>query len=128
VCRICAAEYPEIYEDSRKKQKNPEKEAIKRRRSRRKLTEESLTFMPVFGSGKGLAPDWCELEYFEIVELPVGSRHEFARVGKKENLIVVKRTCLIAFCGGQIDASEGTNLRVPGVVRFDISPYVRALG
>lgn len=66
--------------------------------------------MPVFRSGKGLAPDWCELEYFEIVELPVGSSHEFKRVGKKEKLIVVKGGCCIAFGGGKIDASQRTNL------------------
>jgi len=40
--------------------------------------------MPVFKSGKGLAPKWRELEYFEIVELPAGGAHTFERMGRKE--------------------------------------------
>jgi len=71
-----------------------------------------VSIMPVFRSGGGLAPDWRELEYFEIVELPVGSRHEFERVGKKEKLIVVKGRCRIAFGVREIDASERTNLEL----------------
>ncbi len=31
--------------------------------------------MPVFKSGRGLAPKWCELEFFDIVRLEPGSTH-----------------------------------------------------
>jgi mannose-6-phosphate isomerase-like protein (cupin superfamily) len=66
--------------------------------------------MPVFRSGKGLAPAWCELEYFEIVELPTGATHIFERLGEKEKLIVGKGECRIAFNGQTIAADERTNL------------------
>ena len=66
--------------------------------------------MPVFKSGKGLAPKWCELEYFEIMELPVGSTHTFERIGRKEKLIVGKGTCRIAYAGQTTLAEKGANL------------------
>jgi mannose-6-phosphate isomerase-like protein (cupin superfamily) len=44
--------------------------------------------MPVFKSGKGEAPDWCEMEYFDIVRLSVGESHMYTRVGKKERLFI----------------------------------------
>lgn len=66
--------------------------------------------MPVFKSGCGLAPKWCELEYFEIVELPVGATHIFSRVGEKEKLIVGRGKCPIAFDGEVAEAEEGSNL------------------
>jgi len=66
--------------------------------------------MPVFKSGKGLAPEWCELEYFEIVELPAGAIHTFERIGQKEKLIVGKGQCRLAFNGQEIAADEGANL------------------
>lgn len=52
--------------------------------------------MPVFRSGKGLAPEWCEMEYFEIIELRTGATHVFERVGQKEKLIVGKGQCRLA--------------------------------
>ena len=66
--------------------------------------------MPVFKSGKGLAPEWCEMEFFEIVELPAAATHSFKRIGKKEKLIVGKGRCRIAFDGQTINADEGANL------------------
>jgi len=66
--------------------------------------------MPVFRSGKGLAPEWCEMEFFEIVELPIGKAHKFGRVSKKEKLIVGKGKCQIASGKQVISADEGTNL------------------
>jgi len=66
--------------------------------------------MPVFKSGEGQAPDWCELEYFDIVELPVGATHTFDRVGAKEKLIVGNGQCRLS-CGGEaVAAEEGTNV------------------
>lgn len=66
--------------------------------------------MPVFRSGKGLAPDWCELEYFEVVELAPGTARAFPREGKKEKLIVGKGECRISFEGQTVTAEEGANL------------------
>ena len=34
--------------------------------------------MPVFKSGEGLAPGWCELEYFDIVSLAPGQTQDYA--------------------------------------------------
>ena len=66
--------------------------------------------MPVFQSGRGQAPDWCELEFFDIVELPAGSAHTFERIGDKEKLIVGHGRCRIAAGGDPLDAEEGTVL------------------
>ena len=66
--------------------------------------------MPVFRSGEGLAPEWCEMNFFEIVELPVGAKHTFKRIGPKEKLIVGNGQCSIAFADKTIDAKQGANL------------------
>jgi mannose-6-phosphate isomerase-like protein (cupin superfamily) len=66
--------------------------------------------MPVFKSGKGLAPEWCEMEYFEMLQLPTGANHTFERVGQKEKLIVGKGQCRLAFAGQTIIADEKVNL------------------
>ena len=65
--------------------------------------------MPVFQSGKGLAPDWCEMDFFEIAELEAGSAHLFARVGPKEKLIVGKGRCQVSFGAETADADGGAN-------------------
>ena len=66
--------------------------------------------MPVFKSGKGLAPGWCEMKYFEIVRLSVGEKHKFERRGKKEKLIVGEGKCGIAFDDQKLDVETGANL------------------
>ena len=77
--------------------------------------------MPVFKSGKGLAPAWCEMEYFEIVELPTGATHAFERIGKKEKLIIGKGQCRIAFACQTITVDEGANLDLDTADgRFDV--------
>lgn len=78
--------------------------------------------MPVFRSGKGLAPAWCELEHFDIVELPAGSTRVFERVGRKEKLIVGSGTCRVSVAGEIVDAGEGANLDLtsPGGV-FEVT-------
>lgn len=67
--------------------------------------------MPVFKSGKGLAPSWCELEFFEIVRLGPGQTHTFARVGKKEKLIVGGGYCQIV-AGGKVAVLGGEHTNV----------------
>jgi mannose-6-phosphate isomerase-like protein (cupin superfamily) len=66
--------------------------------------------MPVFQSGKGLAPAWCELQQFDIVELDVGRTHAFERAGKKEKLIVGAGHVRLSVAGQEVDAAEGANL------------------
>ena len=66
--------------------------------------------MPVFRSGSGLAPAWCELEQFDIVELLPGESYAFERVGQKQKLIVGKGRCRIAVNGVSVTADEGANL------------------
>jgi len=81
--------------------------------------------MPVFKSGKGLAPAWCELEYFDIVRLSPGESHAFERVGAKEKLIVGAGVCrlLANGCehrlekGGMVDlVSPGGSFKVVEVI------------
>lgn len=55
--------------------------------------------MPVFKSGRNKAPAWCELEYFEIVQLKPGESHTFYRIGPKERLVVGKGECRIRIDG-----------------------------
>jgi hypothetical protein len=43
--------------------------------------------MPVFKSGESV-PDWCELKYFDIVELQPGDTHVFERVAEMEKVMV----------------------------------------
>jgi len=66
--------------------------------------------MPVFKSGKNLAPFWCEMEYFDIVHLNPGQTHSFARVGAKEKIIVGRGRCRLAFDGEQKDVEKGDNV------------------
>ena len=77
--------------------------------------------MPVFRSGKGLAPAWCELEYFDIVRLEAGRTHTFDRVGQKEKLIVAGGKCRIAIGPDVVDAEVNANLDLPGPeARFEV--------
>lgn len=74
--------------------------------------------MPVFQSGIGLAPAWCELEYFEIIRLSPGSTHEFQRIGRREKLFIGEGKLQIDLDGKRIRLKEGdyTELRsVDGV-------------
>lgn len=66
--------------------------------------------MPVFKSAQGSAPPWCEMEYFEIVDLPAGATHTFRRLGRKEKLIVGQGKCHIGFAGQTVAAQDGANL------------------
>ncbi len=65
--------------------------------------------MPVFRSGDVL-PDWCELKFFDIVNLRPGDVHRFERKGPKEKLIVGEGRCLLSVLDKKIDAEERTNI------------------
>ena len=47
--------------------------------------------MPVFTSGPDQAPAWCQMQFFDIVELEPGQTHQYERIGTKEKLNLVKR-------------------------------------
>lgn len=64
--------------------------------------------MPVFKSGQGIAPAWCELEYFDIVSLKPGQFHRYERMGKKEKFIVGKGRCRIRSEGKSTTAETKT--------------------
>ncbi len=69
--------------------------------------------MPVFKSGRGLAPTWCDLEFFDIVRLGPGQKHTFARVGKKEKLLVGGGYCEIVVDGKVVVVgSEHANIEL----------------
>ena len=77
--------------------------------------------MPVFRSGEGRAPAWCELAYFEIITLAPGQTHAFPRRGLREKLIVGGGACRIAFDGRTVDATARTNLDLAsGSAQFEV--------
>lgn len=66
--------------------------------------------MPVFKSGVGLAPPWCELTYFEIVKLQTGARHTFHWIGDKEKILVGKGRCRFSVSGQVKELETGAQL------------------
>lgn len=66
--------------------------------------------MPIFTSGKGQAPAWCEMQYFDIVELQPGQQHTYERQGKKEKLIVGRGRCRVWAAGREVVAEEKVQL------------------
>ena len=69
--------------------------------------------MPVFTSREGLAPDWCEMSFFEIVTLGPGDRRRFERVSPKEKVIVCLGQCRLGTEGNGAVAHAGGNLDRP---------------
>ena len=77
--------------------------------------------MPVFKSGLDQAPDWCEMRFFEIIELPAGATHIFERCHPKEKLIVGLGQCRIACDGETVVVDEGASLDLRGATsRFEV--------
>lgn len=64
--------------------------------------------MPVFRSGKGLAPFWCQMEYFEIIPLQAGVSHRFERLTAQEKIFVGRGQCTIICSERIINATAGT--------------------
>jgi mannose-6-phosphate isomerase-like protein (cupin superfamily) len=77
--------------------------------------------MPVFRSGKGLAPAWCELEFFEIVALDVGSTHTFERMGEREKVIMAEGECAISLGDAPIEAERGAGYDIAEGGAFVVS-------
>ncbi|MBM3501779.1 MAG: hypothetical protein FJX74_24250 [Armatimonadetes bacterium] len=77
--------------------------------------------MPVFRAGANQAPEWCELEQFDLVELQVGQTHVFPRCGQREKLIVCRGRCRVACDRQEVDAREGANLDLEApFARFEV--------
>ena len=76
--------------------------------------------MPVFRSGAGQAPAWCEMRSFDIVTLQPGESHTYERTGKKEKLIVGRGACSVRAGSKTHEAVEGTNLDLTGDGAFAV--------
>lgn len=63
--------------------------------------------MPVFKSGQGNVPSWCEMTEFEIVTLQADERIIFPRLGKKEKLFVCEGSCEVGRDGEKARAGVG---------------------
>lgn len=57
-------------------------------------------------------PDWCEMRFYEILNLSPGQTYDFARVDKKEKIIVDGGLCQIQWGEQIIQAERGTNLDI----------------
>lgn len=68
--------------------------------------------MPVFQAGPNQAPEWCELEQFDIVRLTPGQTHVFPRLGHREKLVVGKGRCRASIGPEEVNAAEGAILEV----------------
>lgn len=64
--------------------------------------------MPVFTSGEGLAPDWCEMEFFEIISLKKGQSRSWEKSHPKEKLIVTDGSGTVKADGNQTEVTEGS--------------------
>jgi len=78
--------------------------------------------MPVFGSGPDLAPSWCTMTYFEVVEVAAGDVHCFQRSGEpQETLIVGEGRCRVQADGSPEEMTEGDIRELNGPQsRFDV--------
>lgn len=76
--------------------------------------------MPVFRSGAGQAPAWCEMRSFDIVTLQPGESHRYEREGAKEKLIVGRGACRVRVGPETHDAAEGANLDLTGDGAFAV--------
>jgi mannose-6-phosphate isomerase-like protein (cupin superfamily) len=69
--------------------------------------------MPVFQMESD-PPEWCELRFFEVVELEPGAKYTFVRHSPKEKLIVGAGSCTVAYALKNAAATVGTNLDLEG--------------
>ncbi len=52
--------------------------------------------MPIFRSGRGEAPSWCEMEYFDMVRLGEGKTHRYVRASEKERIFIGSGDCILS--------------------------------
>ncbi|MBC8401136.1 MAG: hypothetical protein H8E14_06570 [Candidatus Marinimicrobia bacterium] len=72
--------------------------------------------LPLFTAGLGQAPDWCELEFFEIIH-SLNTRQEFQRRSPREMLFVGQGNSKIAINSSQILDFKGDFLEFPDSYR-----------
>lgn len=68
--------------------------------------------MPVFKSGESV-PDWCELNFFDIIELQPGDTHVFERVAEMEKVMIGSGKCRLSANGEVVDGEAKTRLELP---------------
>ncbi len=75
--------------------------------------------MPIFRSGAGRIPTWCQMQHYDIVRLEPGQDQHYARSGVMEKLIVGKGCGLLRVGGHSVVVEEGANLDIgPGDAPF----------
>jgi mannose-6-phosphate isomerase-like protein (cupin superfamily) len=78
--------------------------------------------MPIVKSGNCQMPAWCELEFFEIVQLEPGTAHRFERCGQREKLILADGRCTVCYENQKMPVGKGANLDLSNPHdRFEIS-------
>ena len=84
--------------------------------------------MPVFGQGPGNAPEWCELECFDVIPLLPDESIELARRREKEKLIVCEGECTIEINGRELPGTPGANIDLaPDETSFILRDIIRPL-
>jgi mannose-6-phosphate isomerase-like protein (cupin superfamily) len=68
--------------------------------------------MPIFRSGTGQAPVWCELEFFDIARLEANQSFRYQRKGQKEKLIVGEGECVMCVAGAEKHLKTGDQLDI----------------
>lgn len=63
--------------------------------------------MPVFRSGRGNAPPWCEMTDFEILTLHADESVALRRFGEKEKLFICEGSCRVLRGGEKVLAGSG---------------------
>jgi len=66
--------------------------------------------MPVFKNPGQVAPEWCELRSYDLVQLAPGERRVFERAGTKEKLVVAEGECTVRIGDEPLHAAQGANL------------------
>jgi len=69
--------------------------------------------MPVFRSGAGQVPAWCELRTFDIVTVRPGETYTYERAGAKEKLIIGRGACRVRIGSAEHEAEDGAILDLP---------------
>ena len=68
--------------------------------------------MPVFRSGKGNAPAWCEMEGFDLISLAGGESRDLPRAGAKEQFIVCRGLVRANLGGEALELPEGAKVEL----------------
>ena len=83
--------------------------------------------MPLIKTSADL-PDWCEMQFYEILTLSPGDTHICERAGKKEKIIVDSGNCQITWGDQTLQAERGTNIDLGSPAEtFSISKITQPL-